>query len=398
MNSSLLTRHNQARSSPNVRKLLIVPGECQSLGGTLISLADLIQGFAISRQNVCVLVRQGSLMQEYLTSANLQSCLQLISATDDRTFFAKALNWVNQQPIDDPLLLHNCVSRIVLPVLGKASIQLRRSQRKIYHFCHDLALSHNPLGFVARKSIFAILSPQGIANSKFTAQAVTSFIPNIQNVLYQPVDLNRFCPDKLSPPPQALHRILESGAKIIINSSRITAAGLVNDKNLRALIQMLSHLRSHNHHYHLVLIGEDDTTDLIEVGLLKKIADQLGVADWLTILPPVFEIEQYYRHADILVTLAPREPFGRIVVEAIATGLPVVGSRTGGIGEILGYFSPEWRVDPDDPVQAAETVVKILNDAETTSAIVNGQTWIRRHCSIVNYAQKIIEITGVNHP
>ena len=398
MNSSLLLQHKAPRSSPSFRKLLIVPGECQSLGGTLISLADLIQGFVISKQldNVRVLVRQGSLMEKYLTSVKLQSCLQRISADDDRTFLAEALNWVNEQPIHYPLLLHNCVSRIVLPTLGKAAIRLRKSRRPIYHFCHDLGLSHNPLGFLARKLVFAVLAPQGMANSKFTAKAVESFLPNIQDVLYQPVDLTRFCPDKSTPPPQTLKNILESGARIIINPSRITSAGIVNDKNLRALIHLLAHLRSQNHNYHLVLIGEDDTEDLVEVRLLKALADQLKIADRVTILPPVFEIEQYYRHADILVTLAPREPFGRIVVEAIATGLPVVGSSSGGIGEILGHFALEWCVDPNKPIKAAEMVVNILSHPGTPSLIAQGQHWVRQHCSIANYAKKIVAITGIN--
>ncbi len=394
------SQSNSSRSSPNSRQLLIVPGECQSLGGTLISLADLIQGFVLSEQleNLRVLVRQGSLMEEYLTSMKLDSCLQLISADDDRTFLAKALNWVNEQPIDHPLLLHNCVSKIVLPTLGKAAIRLRKSKRQIYHFCHDLALSHNPLGFLARKLIFATLAPHGMANSAFTAKAVEPFIPNIRDILYQPVDAARFCQNASTSPPKALQSILESGAKIIINPSRITAAGIINDKNLRALIQLLSHLRSQNHHYHLVLIGEDDTPNLDEVKLLEELADRLGVSDRLTILPPVFEIEDYYQYADILVTLAPREPFGRIVVEAIATGLPVVGSSTGGIGEILGHFAPEWSVEPDDPVKAAKTVLKVMNHPSTPHLLASGQTWVSHHCSITNYAQNIMRITGVNQP
>jgi glycosyltransferase involved in cell wall biosynthesis len=397
MKTPLLPTFQNTQLMDSSRKLLIVPGECQSLGGTLISLANLIQGFSIADRlaNLNVLVRKGSLMERYLTATQLESCLQLIVADNDRTFMTNALHWVNQQPIGYPLLLDNCVSRIILPTLGKAAIRLRMSRRMIYHFCHDLARSYNPLGFLTRKLIFTVLAPKGIANSRFTANEVSSFIPNIKNVLYQPVDTARFFPSKVSPPPDNLKPALESGAKIIINASRITSAGIINDKNLRTLVHVLAHLRSQNQNYHLVLIGEDDTPNLVEIRRLESLAKQLGVEKWLTILPPVFEIEQYYQHADVLMTLAPREPFGRIVIEAIAAGLPVIGSSTGGIGEILGHFAPEWCVNPDDPRAAANAVLTVLNQPKTLDLIIQGQAWIKQHCSVENYAQSLMKITGV---
>lgn len=96
-----------------------------------------------------------------------------------------------------------------------------------------------------------------------------------------------------------------------------------------------------------------------------------------------------------MITLAPREPFGRTVVEAIACGVPVVGSQTGGIGEILHHFAPEWTVDPNDPVAAAEAIVHIAADPNTPNILAKGRHWVETHCSTVGYARKIMEITGL---
>jgi glycosyltransferase involved in cell wall biosynthesis len=112
-------------------------------------------------------------------------------------------------------------------------------------------------------------------------------------------------------------------------------------------------------------------------------------------LPPSFAIEQYYKYADVMVTLAPREPFGRVVVEAIACGVPVVGSQTGGIGEILHHFAPEWTVDPNDPVAVAEAIVRITADPNTPNILAQGKSWVKTQCSVESYARRIMEITGI---
>ena len=42
------------------------------------------------------------------------------------------------------------------------------------------------------------------------------------------------------------------------------------------------------------------------------------------------------------------EPFGLTVVEAFAQGVPVIGSRLGAIGDLVGAIGEEWLVPPGD--------------------------------------------------
>ncbi|MFH7027942.1 MAG: glycosyltransferase [Heteroscytonema crispum UTEX LB 1556] len=221
-------------------------------------------------------------------------------------------------------------------------------------------------------------------------------MPDIRGILYQPVDIEKLNSHPISnPPPVELERIINSGCRIILTPSRISQPGMVNDKNLRALIPVLAHLKAINHNYHSVVIGEDNSSDRINSRTLLESAEEFGVGDRFTILPPSFAIEDYYKYADIVVTLAPREPFGRIVVEAIACGVPVVGSQTGGIGEILSHFAPEWTVDPNNPQATAQTIVRIASDRNTANVLTQGKHWIKTHCSIETYTEKILDITGL---
>ncbi|MGF1600592.1 MAG: glycosyltransferase family 4 protein [Thermosynechococcaceae cyanobacterium] len=379
-------------------KLLIVPGNCQSLGGTVTALSGLIQGWkdCAALWQLCVLVQSDSLLETYLTNAGHHDCLRAIAAKGKADFLTQAIRWVNQQPISWPLLLDNTVEKSLMVPLMLAAPRLRRSGRRIYHFFHDSARSYNFLGYCLRKLAFSSLAPAAICNSEYTATQVKWLISNIAGIQRPTFDVKRFQRINLmQPPPPDLQPILDSGACIILNPSRITEPGIMNDKNLMTLILMLAHLSNQGQNYHLVLMGEDDTPGEIYVQQLRAYAEQAGVSDSLTILPPSFEIETYYWHAGIVVTLAPREPFGLIVVEAIAAGIPVVGSSSGGIGETLGQFAPIWRVDPHNPVAAAQTVLQVLQDPRTSEFVLEGQKWVYQNCDTVHQARNMMQIIGI---
>lgn len=388
-----------------MRKLIILPGSCNTFGGTVVTLSLLIQGFEQfgKREALRVLVQSGSLVEKYLQDAGQSSYLESIPARSKAEFLKQALQWVNQQPKEYPLLLDNCIdSRVQIPLL-LATPKLHSSGRAIYHFCHDLslsydrnsAISYNYLGYWLKRLTFKYLAPQGISNSQFTAKYVSRIIPNIRGILYQPVDTKRFHNQAPSTPPLPLQPIIQSGAKIILTASRISRPGILNDKNLHSLIPILAHLKASGHFYHSVVIGQDISPNQTDSQTLRESAQKAGVADRFTILPPTFAIEDYYKHAAVLVTLALREPFGRTVVEAIACGLPVIGSNTGGIGEILSQCAPEWMVDPNDPKAAAEAIIRISHDGKTPEVLAEARTWVERRCSVKEYAQRMIEITEI---
>jgi glycosyltransferase involved in cell wall biosynthesis len=381
------------------KKLFVIPGYCDVLGGTTVSLLMLAKGFSIcgNPDKLCVVIHKNSFMEKYFQDAGLANLVKPIEAVNPNQFLKKALQWVGKQPKEFPLLLDNCVWRSYLPILTLFSPSLRLSRRKVYHFCHDLALSHNKLGYLARKIAFASLSPGAICNSQFTAEHIRSFMPDIRGILYQPVDLEKFNVQSVnSAPPDNLKSIINSGARIMLTPSRINKPKIVNDKNLRALIQVLAHLKTMGENYHAVAIGEDKSPGKIYSQDLKESAFNAGVADRFTILPPALNIEDYYKCADIVVTLAPREPFGRTVVEAIACGVPVVGSNTGGINEILQNFAPEWTVNPDDAVEVAKTIVDVTKNSHKQELLIKGQNWIENQCSLQNYAKGMMQITGLN--
>ncbi|PIO06531.1 hypothetical protein COT29_00580 [Candidatus Micrarchaeota archaeon CG08_land_8_20_14_0_20_59_11] len=93
---------------------------------------------------------------------------------------------------------------------------------------------------------------------------------------------------------------------------------------------------------------------------LKERAKGTGTAfihEWLG----ETELAGLYNAADVFVLPSLWEPFGMVLAEAMACGKPVVGTRVGGIPEIVtkdcGFLVP-----PADPKALAERVLLLLED------------------------------------
>ncbi|WP_263143369.1 glycosyltransferase [Pseudomonas alcaligenes] len=68
---------------------------------------------------------------------------------------------------------------------------------------------------------------------------------------------------------------------------------------------------------------------------LNALADRLGVAGQVRFLGQVADARHYFRAFDLFVLSSDHEPFGMVLLEAMAAGVPVVGSDCGGAPEVL---------------------------------------------------------------
>ena len=65
---------------------------------------------------------------------------------------------------------------------------------------------------------------------------------------------------------------------------------------------------------------------------------------------------------DVLVLASDREPFGRVALEAMACGKPVVSFRCGGPVEIIEHGKTGLLVEPYDTAALADAMVRLLSD------------------------------------
>ena len=109
-------------------------------------------------------------------------------------------------------------------------------------------------------------------------------------------------------------------------------------KNHEFLIDIFNEIHKKDNNTHLLLIGKGE--------LEEKIKDKiqlLGLNDFVTIMPPVSNVNEYYMAMDALVFPSLFEGMPNVIIEAQATGLPCVLSDTitkeANISEKLTYLS-----------------------------------------------------------
>lgn len=75
---------------------------------------------------------------------------------------------------------------------------------------------------------------------------------------------------------------------------------------------------------------------------------------------PYQEVQKYYQNADLYACMSSCETFGMILLEAMASGLPILGSNKSALPEISGGTCPE--VDPEDVNAVAAGLEKMIRD------------------------------------
>ncbi|MCB1745229.1 MAG: glycosyltransferase family 4 protein [Gammaproteobacteria bacterium] len=83
---------------------------------------------------------------------------------------------------------------------------------------------------------------------------------------------------------------------------------------------------------HVLVSGATDTTCAAE---LQDQVAALGLASRVTFAGSIADMAAFYRACDLVCVPSRAEPFGRVVIESFASGVPVVATGVGGIQEIL---------------------------------------------------------------
>jgi N-acetyl-alpha-D-glucosaminyl L-malate synthase BshA len=109
---------------------------------------------------------------------------------------------------------------------------------------------------------------------------------------------------------------------------------------------------------HLTLVG--DGPDLSRALALARTR---GVAGQVSTVGVVDDVAPFLRQTDLLLLPSASESFGLVALEAMASGVPVVASRTGGIPEVVPDGGAGYLLRPGDVDGMAARATELLTDA-----------------------------------
>jgi glycosyltransferase involved in cell wall biosynthesis len=158
---------------------------------------------------------------------------------------------------------------------------------------------------------------------------------------------------------------------------RLLAVGRLDpEKNPLLLADTLAGLNADGPAWRLTVCGDGPLTDA-----LRDRLHDLGQAEHAELLghvPAGEALWRLYRESDALLHVSLTEGFPQVLLEAFATGLPVVATAVGGIAE--GASGAAELVPPADAAAAVAAVRRIAaDDARRRARVESGLRLARRH-------------------
>lgn len=226
-----------------------------------------------------------------------------------------------------------------------------------------------------------------VYQSEFCRESADRFLGPVaapSRVLFNPVDLDEFSP-AAQPPALDCWQLLAAGTHY-------------QPWRVLGPIETLRILRAAGHSARLTIAGALRWPDA-ERQVNRTIAGA-GLADAVTLRPAFTQTEAgaLFRGAHLLLHPKYHDPCPTIVIEALACGVPVIGSRSGGLPELAGGDGGElidvplsWdTASAPEPRRMADAAIRLMRDWPAQSAAARARAgrlfdaarWVEAHREI----------------
>lgn len=178
---------------------------------------------------------------------------------------------------------------------------------------------------------------------------------------------------------------------------RVLALGKVSDsKGQHDLVDAVALLRDSGLEVRATIVGPANPPGYSEE--LRARAARAGVEDLVTISPAVDDPTALFSSFDVGVTSSRSEAFGRVTLEYLQHGLPVVGARSGGTTELIEDDVNGFLYEPGAASQLAVALGAIADDPElhrrlSAGAVTSVGRIQSRTASIVEVIEEVINLT-----
>ena len=160
----------------------------------------------------------------------------------------------------------------------------------------------------------------------------------------------------------------------------IHAANMLHHKGFDVTIAAAQHLKETAPDVHFVLLGDGKERPLLEqqaqeLNNVHFMGKQTNMGDW-------------FAAANVLVHPSYSEGLGSVILEALASGLPVIGTRAGGIPDIIEHEVSGLLIAPGDGNALAKAIIRIRDDAHLVASLADGRANKLANFAIEQTAQR----------
>lgn len=177
-----------------------------------------------------------------------------------------------------------------------------------------------------------------------------------------------------------------------VEKQRSTTLRLVNvgsfvpKKNQVFLVEVMRLLQQDGIDAHLTFLGDGATRVMIQ-----EQAKALGVSERITFAGKVADVEAHLWQSDMYVHAALYEPFGLVLVEAMAAGLPVIAVDGRGNRDIIKQDVNGY-IEPADVVTFAARIKEVAADNAKYQRLVEQGLLTAQEYDIKTYVDRLLQL------
>jgi glycosyltransferase involved in cell wall biosynthesis len=201
-----------------------------------------------------------------------------------------------------------------------------------------------------------------VTNSQFTANTIKKTYPKAASrvrLCYKSVDMERyreiFKKREETPTDPERQVILFVGSNMI-------------RKGVPDLIRSAPGVIKEHPKARFVIVGNDKSVDNLKVLCSDlKVDQKFEFAGWRS----QADLLDYYRQATLFIMPSLTEALGVTFLEAMAAGVPVIGTNVGGIPEIIRHGVNGLLIPAESPSSVAEAINRMLADRQLRQSLAN---------------------------
>jgi glycosyltransferase involved in cell wall biosynthesis len=192
---------------------------------------------------------------------------------------------------------------------------------------------------------------------------------------YNGVDASIFHPGRITRPKPLVDADLVVGV----------AAGLRPEKGLDLLIRAFAAIAPADRNIKLLVLGDGPLRDDLE-----RLTVDLGVRNHVIFQPGAPNVEEWLRAMDIFVLPSHSESFSNALLEAMACGCCVIGSRIGGTPELISEGETGLLFEPGDLDELARKLRLAMDDESVRTRLAGAAvSYTHKTLSLERFVQRL---------